>query len=74
MLLNWVNGTGSEMSDTYFNDPRHWRERAEETRTKAETFWDEESKQRMLRIAVECDRLADQAAERARTEAALARR
>ncbi|QOZ33372.1 hypothetical protein [Bradyrhizobium sp. CCBAU 53421] len=62
------------MGDSYLNDPRHWRERAEETRTKAERMWDEESRQRMLRIAVEYDRLADQAAERARADENLVRK
>jgi hypothetical protein len=57
---------GAEMS--FLNNPRHWRERAEETRTKAEQLWyNEESKQRMLRIADEYDRLADHAAERVRS-------
>ncbi|PAY04274.1 hypothetical protein CK489_34070 [Bradyrhizobium sp. UFLA03-84] len=74
-VIDLVTGV-RKMGSSHLNDPRHWRERAEETRTKAEHFWDEESKQRMFRIAVEYDRLADQAAERARAEqtAALARR
>ncbi|KRQ99676.1 hypothetical protein CQ12_17085 [Bradyrhizobium jicamae] len=60
------------MGYKYLNDPKHWRDRAEETRLKAEKCWEEESKQRMLRIANEYDRLADHAADRARLDATLA--
>ncbi|WP_157088583.1 hypothetical protein [Bradyrhizobium jicamae] len=53
----------------YLKNATHWRDRAEETRTKAEEYWySEEAKQRLLRIAVEYDRLADHAAERARSD------
>lgn len=60
------------MSD--LNNPKHWRDRAEQTRAKAEQFWNEVEKQRMLRIAYEYDRLADLAAERRRSDAAFAKR
>jgi hypothetical protein len=33
------------------NDPKHWRERAEEARTVADQVADDKSKQSMLRIA-----------------------
>lgn len=57
------------MSANYLNNPKHWRERAEETRTKAEQLWySPDAKNRMLRIADEYDRLADQAAERVRMD------
>jgi len=44
----------------YLNNAKHWRDRAEETRAKADLSWQEEAKQRMLRIAFEYDRLAVQ--------------
>jgi hypothetical protein len=59
------------MSD--LNNPKHWRDRAEETRAKAEAFWNEVEKRRMLRIAYEYDRLADLAAERLCSDTALVR-
>jgi hypothetical protein len=44
--------------------PEHWRERAEETRAKADSFWTtEEEKHRLLRIALEYDQIAERAAE-----------
>jgi hypothetical protein len=49
------------MNDPMKN-PRFWRDRAEETRTKAEGFRLAESdKQRLLRVAAEYERLADRA-------------
>jgi hypothetical protein len=45
-------------------DPRHWRERAERTRDKAEQFNMANSRDRLLKIAEEYDRLAERAAER----------
>jgi hypothetical protein len=33
------------------NDPKHWRDRAEEARTVADELTDPDSKRRMLRIA-----------------------
>ena len=59
------------MAYIFLNDAKHWRDRAEETRAKAEQCWTDESKHRMLRVAVEYDRLADHAAERARADQAL---
>jgi len=46
------------------NDPEHWRKRAKETRTVADRIFDNEFKERMLRIADEYDRLARRAEER----------
>ena len=57
---------------SYLNNPRHWRDRAEETRAKADGWCSEETKQRLLRIAQEYDRLADLAAERVRQDEQLA--
>jgi len=42
----------------HFNDPEHWRRRAEESRVLAEQMNDKTSKQMMLRIADDYDRLA----------------
>lgn len=49
----------------FINDPEHWRNRAEEARTLADQMSDEASKQTMLRIAADYDRLAERAALRA---------
>jgi ABC-type phosphate/phosphonate transport system substrate-binding protein len=46
------------------NDPKHWRDRAEETRTLADQMSDETSKQMMLRIAADYERLAERAEQR----------
>jgi hypothetical protein len=46
------------------NNPKHWLNRAEWTRAKAEQFWNDVEKQRMLRIAEGYERLADLAAQR----------
>jgi predicted Rossmann-fold nucleotide-binding protein len=46
------------------NDPKHWRDRAEEARTMAERMMDDYAKEAMMRIADEYDRLADQAEQR----------
>jgi hypothetical protein len=48
----------------HFNDPEHWRQRAEEARVLAEQMNDETSKQMMLRIADDYDKLAVRAAMR----------
>jgi hypothetical protein len=45
-------------------DPRHWEERATKTRDKAEQFSMRNSRDRLLKIAEEYDRLAERAAER----------
>jgi hypothetical protein len=59
------------MSST-LQDPKHWRDRADETRAKADTFWrNEEEKQRLLRIAAEYDLIADRASEWVRSQELL---
>ena len=40
------------------NDPKHWRDRAEEARTVADELTDPDSKRRMLRIAENYEELA----------------
>jgi hypothetical protein len=53
-----------EVMTDVLKDPGHWRERAEETRTKAAHFvYDEQQKQRLQRVAAEYDQLADRAAQ-----------
>jgi hypothetical protein len=54
------------MPTSFINDPVHWRHRAEEMRTLADDMKDEISKQMMLRIAQDYERLAQRAEERAK--------
>jgi len=54
------------MPASFINDPEHWRHRAEEIRTLADDMKDEISKQMMLRIAQDYERLAQRAEERAK--------
>jgi hypothetical protein len=55
---------GAEMPASFINDPAHWRQRAEEARTIAEQMSDPNSKDAMLRIAKDYERLAERAEER----------
>jgi hypothetical protein len=49
---------------TYLEDPAHWRFRAEEARGMAEHIADPKSKQMMLDVAADYERLAKRAEER----------
>jgi hypothetical protein len=53
------------MATSFINDPEHWRNRAVEARTLADQMSDEASKQTMLKIAADYERLAERATLRA---------
>jgi hypothetical protein len=46
------------------NDPKHWRERAEQARVHAEQISDPKSRKTMLKIAADYDELARRAEKR----------
>jgi len=54
------------MPASFINDPEYWRERAEEMRKLADGMKHSASKETMLRIAEDYDRLAQRAEERSR--------
>ena len=56
------------MPISFINDPKHWLKRAEEARTMADSMNDLQSKEAMLRIAQDYERLAKRAEERAKGE------
>jgi hypothetical protein len=53
------------MSDHSINDPKHWLDRAKETRALSEQIGDPEAKRTMLKNADDYERLAQRAKERA---------
>jgi hypothetical protein len=54
------------MPASFINDSGHWRQRAEEARTIAEQMNDPQSKEAMLRISRDYERLAERAEQRAK--------
>jgi hypothetical protein len=52
------------MAKIPINDPKHWRERAEEARAVADAMTDEKTKKMMLRIADDYETLARRAEQR----------
>jgi hypothetical protein len=54
------------MAKVPINDPKHWRERAEEARTIADEMTDPDSKRKMPRIADDYEELARRAERRLR--------
>jgi hypothetical protein len=53
------------MPSSYINDPKHWRERAEEARALAGQMTDPEAKATMLGIAEDYEKMAKRAQDRA---------
>jgi hypothetical protein len=54
------------MPASFINDPEHWRQRAEEARTIADQMNDPQSKEAMLKIAEDYERLGERAERRAK--------
>jgi len=52
------------MAKVPINDPKHWRDRAEEARTLADELTDPDAKRRMLRIGDDYEELAKRAERR----------
>ena len=52
------------MAKIPINDPKHWRNRAEEARAAAHDITDPEAKRKMLRIAADYEELARRAEKR----------
>jgi hypothetical protein len=48
----------------FVNDPKHWQERAEETRTLADMLTDAMARAQMLEVAAAYERMAERAANR----------
>jgi hypothetical protein len=59
---------GLSMRSHIFDDPKHWRQRAEQARVLAGQMSDATSREMMLGIAQDYERLAEQAEQRAREE------
>jgi hypothetical protein len=50
----------SQMTRKSLQDTKHWRDRAEQARIQAEQMSDPESRRRMLQVAEDYERMADQ--------------
>jgi hypothetical protein len=49
------------MSNSILLNPKHWRDRADKTRAKADVILRDDLKKRLLRVAEEYERLAQRA-------------
>ena len=56
------------MAKIPINDPKHWRERAEEARAHAEQISDEIARKTMLKIVEDYEKLAQRAENRLRQQ------
>jgi hypothetical protein len=61
---HWRARAGIMANRSFLNDPAHWRDRAEEARTRADQMSDPQCKSAMVRIANDYELLAQRAAER----------
>lgn len=59
-----MTAAGANVALPFFNDPQHWRDRAEEARVQAEQVIGEEPRRVMLQIAADYEKLARRAEER----------
>ena len=57
------------MSNSILLNPKHWHDRAEKTRAKADVILRDDLKKKLLRVAEEYDRLAHRAEHRSREQA-----
>ena len=57
------------MPQVPINDPKHWRDRAEEARTVADQTQDPDARRKMLRIADDYEELARRAERRLKARA-----
>lgn len=57
-MANESNSTGSPASPKREFDSAYWRRKANETQQKARSLSDEQQRQRMLRVAIEYEKLA----------------
>ena len=68
-FMSWLGEPLSVMSHPYINEPKYWRERAEEARSIAQLLNDQEAKRQLLAIAARYDRLADHIKQRRNSRA-----
>ena len=61
IMIDWLDAAIAPPSSKRVRDPKHWRDRAEEARIKAELMADEQAIQTMLEVAEQYDRLAEKA-------------
>jgi hypothetical protein len=59
---------GMKANQSHLDDPEHWRERAKEVRSLADQVSYLPTKQEILRIAADYERLAERAEERAKRQ------